>query len=62
MMEPFNEDMAFINCVVGLLENSNVVNRGKSILTILLMVKVNPKTLIYLSEGKFFLTLEKLNR
>lgn len=60
MMKPFNESRDFMNVIVALLENSNAVIRGKAILTLLLLIKVNTKSLVYITEGKFFGILDKL--
>ena len=60
MIKYFDDSRDFVNCMVSLLESSNVVVRGKAILTILLLIKVKFKTLILLSEGKFIVILDKL--
>ena len=60
MIKYFDDSRDFVNCIVSLLESSNVVVRGKAILTILLFIKVKFKILILLSEGKFIVILDKL--
>jgi len=60
MIKYFDDSRDFVNCIVSLLDSSNVVVRGKAILTILLLIKVKFKTLILLSEGKFIVILDKL--
>lgn len=55
-----NEEKNLIPSIVILLENTNLVIRGKTILTILLILKIETKWIEILSETKFFIALEKL--
>jgi len=58
----FGEDREFFGAVVQLLESPNVVIRGKAVLMLLLMIKISPRTLIILAEGKFYNILDRLVR
>lgn len=58
----FENDREFFAAVVLLLESPNVVIRGKAVLMLLLMVKIQPRTLIILAETKFYLILDRLIR
>ena len=56
------EDRQFLSNIILLLENSAIVVRGKALLVSYFIVKSNTKSLIKLSELKFFNILEKLVR
>ena len=58
--KPYEDNKEFLNLIVQLTENTNNVIRGKAVLMILLLIKINNKTLVHLSEGKFFNFIEKL--
>ena len=60
MMKPFAESIQFFTLLVTLLESPAPVVRGKAVLTMLLLVKVNARSLILMSETKFFSALDKL--
>lgn len=57
MDEPkFKESMSF------LLENSNIVIKGKAILTILLLFKMSPQWIILVDEFKFYTTCDRMSK
>ncbi|EAS06928.2 Serine/Threonine kinase domain protein (macronuclear) [Tetrahymena thermophila SB210] len=55
-------DLQFIESITHLLDNQSLVVRGKVILTIFLIIKVNTKALVLLAQTKFFTALEKISR
>lgn len=54
------EDRQFLSNIVTLLESSVIVIRGKALLVSYFIVKSNAKSLVKLSELKFFTILDKL--
>lgn len=60
--KPYDDNREFLNLVVLLADNTNAVIRGKALLMILLLIKINNRTMVHLSEGKFFNIIEKLQR
>jgi hypothetical protein len=62
MMKIFTDSRPFYQTLVTMLDNTQVVIRGKAVLALLLLIKVNTKSLIYLSETKYFVYLDKLER
>jgi serine/threonine-protein kinase ULK4 len=56
------EDRGFFPALTALLEHSEVVIRGKSLLVLMFLVKTNPRWLVKAGEGKFFPMLDRLTR
>lgn len=56
------EEPKFREAMSGLLENSNIVVKGKAILTILLLFKMNPHWIILVDEFKFYTTCDRMSR
>ncbi|KRX08559.1 Protein kinase-like domain [Pseudocohnilembus persalinus] len=56
------QEVEFTDAIVHLLESQSTVIRGKAILTLLLLIKINGRTLIFMTRSKFFPILEKLQR
>lgn len=56
------EEPKFKEAMSSLLENSNIVIKGKSILTILLLFKMNPHWIILVDEFKFYNTCDRMSR
>jgi hypothetical protein len=56
------EEPKFKEAMSSLLENTNIVIKGKSILTILLLFKMNPHWIILVDEFKFYTTCDRMSR
>jgi serine/threonine-protein kinase ULK4 len=56
------DDQGFLPALVALLEHAEVVIRGKSLLVLKFLVKLNTRWLMKASEGKFFPLLDRLSR
>lgn len=56
------DDRGFFPALIALLEHSEVVIRGKSLLIFMLLVKLNTRWLAKACEGKFFPLLDRLTR
>lgn len=57
-----NEEKGFFSSLIGLLEHSSIVIRGKCLLTFCLLFKVNLKWLAILQENKFITFIDRLAR
>ena len=57
-----NEEKSFFSSLMGLLEHSSIVIRGKCLLTFCLLFKVNLKWLAILQENKFVTFIDRLSR
>ena len=57
-----NEEKGFFSSLIGLLEHSSIVIRGKCLLTFCLLFKVNLKWLAILQENKFVTFIDRLSR
>ncbi|EGR32487.1 hypothetical protein IMG5_081210 [Ichthyophthirius multifiliis] len=55
-------DLEFIENIIHLFDNPSLVVRGKAILSIFLIIKINQKALILLAQTKFFHYFEKISR
>lgn len=60
--ESLMEEKTFKLCLKPLLEHSSIVIRGKAILTLLLLFKMNPHWLILVNEIKFYQILDRMTR
>lgn len=56
------EEPMFKEAMANLLENSNIIIKAKSILTILLLFKMNPNWIIVVDEFKFYSTCDRMSR